>query len=113
MLRYVAVLITAVTMASCSLVDFNAPKGTGDAISKVGDGINTTGEGLKRIGDSINNANLSPFPPSPNTVFTEKPIKTKNPDGTFTVSGEFIENSVKNHKWRERVEAWKEKNLIK
>lgn len=106
------IAFASLSFTSCSLVDLNAPEGTGAAIGKVGDGVSDVGDGLGKIGDSIQNAGLSPFPPSPTTTLTEAPIKLKHTDGTFKVSGEFVENAAKDRKWKLKVLEWKEENLV-
>ena len=56
---------------------------------------------------------LSLFPPTPAIVeYTRKPIIDKK-DNNFTVSDEFVENSILLKKYTDKIKEWKSDNKIK
>lgn len=55
---------------------------------------------------------IAAMPPEPKwVVFTEAPIKSKT-DNIYTVTSEFVERSLQDHKHLERIKVWKKENQV-
>lgn len=55
----------------------------------------------------------TPFPQKPNLIkYTSAPVKS-GADKLFTVTDEFVENSVNLKKYSDKIDTWKTKNNVK